>query len=203
MAYARVSTEDQAEHGVSLAAQTERFRAYAVAHELELVGIESDALSGKTTERPGLRRALARLGAGADGLLVAKLDRLTRSVKDLGYLLEEYFAGRFVLLSVADSIDTRSAGGRLVLNIMASVAQWEREAISERTKSSLAHLRATGGGVPRVEGEAAEKIGELRAEGLSLRAIAAQLTADGVPTLNGGRWGPEVVRKVLARAHAA
>jgi DNA invertase Pin-like site-specific DNA recombinase len=198
VAYARVSTERQE---LGLEAQSAKFLAYGIAHEVQIVGIESDELSGKNDRRPGLQRALAMLEDGlADGLLVAKLDRLTRSVRDLGGLLEDYFVERFTLFSVADSIDTRSAGGRLVLNIMVTVAQWEREVIVERTKDALAHLRAKGGGTPRVgEGPALERMRALRASGLSFREVAATLTADGVATLKGGGWAGETVRRILRR----
>jgi site-specific DNA recombinase len=144
--YVRVSTETQAEEGVSLAAQRAKLDAYATAMDLSLVTVREDAgVSAKTLERPGLRAALEDLEAGrADALLVPKLDRLTRSVRDLGFLLERYFAARFSLLSIADSVDTRTAGGRLVLHVLTSVAQWEREAIGERTRDALRHLKAKG-----------------------------------------------------------
>ena len=151
--YIRVSTEAQADGGASLDAQRAKLTAYAAALDLDLVAIVEDAgVSAKTLRRAGLSHALDMLDAGdASGLLVTKLDRLTRSVRDLGELVERYFAARFSLLSVADSIDTRSAAGRLVLNVLASVAQWEREACGERTRDALAQLRAEAGlGQPRV-----------------------------------------------------
>jgi DNA invertase Pin-like site-specific DNA recombinase len=222
--YVRVSTEQQADGGVSLEAQRAKLEAYALAMDLELVGIEEDAgLSAKTLERPALQRALAMLESGAaEGLLVTKLDRLTRSVRDLGALVERYFAAKHSLLSVADSIDTRSAAGRLVLNVLASVAQWEREATGERTRDALAHLKASGvrlGGssigwergdeldaqgrrvVRESEADVAaiERMLALRAEGLTLRAIAERLTAEGYPTKRGGKWAAETVRRVLDR----
>ena len=223
--YVRVSTEQQADGGVSLDAQRAKLEAYAVAMDLELVAIEEDAgLSAKTLERPALQRALAMLDAGAaEGLLVAKLDRLTRSVRDLGELVERYFASKCSLLSVADSIDTRSAAGRLVLNVLTSVAQWEREATGERTRDAMAHLKASGvhvGGtalgwertaetdahgrrmIRGVEADLVtiERIGVLHAEGLTLRAIAERLTAEGRRTKRGGKWAPETVRRVITRA---
>jgi len=159
----------------------------------------------------------------AEGLLVAKLDRLTRSVRDLGDLVERFFAARFSLLSVADSIDTRSAAGRLVLNVLASVAQWEREATGERIRDALAHLRTEGvrvGGAAlgwtrtgetdangrRVVVNAADELAAvapivaLRSEGMTMRQIAAALTAEGHTTKKGGRWHASTVRAVLARA---
>jgi DNA invertase Pin-like site-specific DNA recombinase len=104
--------------------------------------------SAKSFNRPGLQNALQALRSGkAKGLLIAKLDRLTRSVSDWQTLIDDYFgekAGKS-LFSVADSIDTRSSAGRLVLNVLLSVAQWEREAIGERTRDALnaGHLMPT------------------------------------------------------------
>jgi site-specific DNA recombinase len=196
IAYARVSTEDQ-----DLGTQTAKFQAYALAHDVELVVIESDKLSGKDTSRPGLQRALAMLERGeADGLLVAKLDRLTRSIGDFDALLDKYFRRRFGLFSIGDSVDTRTASGRLVLNILMSVAEWERETIGERTTDGLAHKRATGGGTPRIEGLALERIRQLDEDGKTLREIAEELTKEGIPTLKGGKWAAETVRRALSRA---
>ncbi len=222
--YIRVSTEGQAEEGVSLEAQRAKLTAYAVAADLELVAIREDAgVSAKTLARPGLQAALADLRDGrAEALVVTKLDRLTRSVRDLGSLLEGYFAARFSLLSIADSVDTRTAGGRLVLNVLTSVAQWEREAIGERTRDALRHLKAQGvriGGeglgwrrsddvdeegrkvwvVDAAEQATAVRIRELRAEGHSLRAICRALVTEGRPTKCGGRWAPQTVAQILAR----
>ncbi len=132
IAYLRVSSDKQADRGVSLDAQRAKLKAYAELYELDLVDVVVDAgLSAKSLDRPGLQRALGMLKAGdAEALLVVRLDRLTRSVVDLGTLVERYIApGKAALLSVGEQIDTRSAAGRLVLNVLASVSQWEREAI--------------------------------------------------------------------------
>jgi DNA invertase Pin-like site-specific DNA recombinase len=150
--YVRVSTDIQAQEGVSLDAQRERIRAYCSAHGLKLVSICVDELSGKSLERPGLRQALDLLDRGkAKSLIVVKLDRLTRSVIDLGMLLQQYFnrettdgERRFGLLSVTEQLDTRNAMGRFTTYILALIAQWEREAISERTRDALRHLKAQG-----------------------------------------------------------
>lgn len=149
--YLRVSTAQQADNGVSLAAQQAKVEAYAMLYELEIVEMVIDpAESAKTLERPKLQHALGTLGKTTSALLVTKLDRLTRSVKDLGYLLDKYFPPH-TLLSVGDSIDTRSAAGRLMLNVLTSVAQWEREAIGERTRVAKTHQKSMGryiGGSP-------------------------------------------------------
>lgn len=229
--YVRVSTDKQADAGASLDAQAAKLRAYALATDLEIVKIEVDAgASAKTLERPAIQRAIAALRAGeAAGLLVAKLDRLTRSVKDLGHLIEDVFHERsgLSLLSVHDSLDPRTAAGRLVLNVLTSVAQWEREATAERTREVLAHLQAEGvhlGAVPvgirrgeqldahgrrvllaDVEGALViDRILRLSNAGHGVRAIAQRLTADGVRTPRGGTtWQPTVVFRILKRARAA
>lgn len=220
VAYLRVSTEKQAAEGVSLAAQRAKVEAYASLYELDLVAVLEDAgASAKTLDRPALREALALLDTGAaEGLLVAKLDRLTRSVRDLGELLDSRF-GRPngpALLSVADQIDTRSAAGRLVLNVLASVSQWEREAIGERTAAAMAHKKAQGelvGSVPygwtlASDGRTLEPCAEeqsmialareLRETGLSLRKIGAQLEARGLLPRNGRSWAAQSVKGLLA-----
>lgn len=224
--YIRVSTEAQADGGVSLEAQRAKLEAYCKALDLELVGIESDeGLSAKSLERPGLDRALAHLRSGrADALLVSKLDRLTRSVRDLGVLVDDYFGGgRWALLSVGDAIDTRSAAGRLVLNVLASVSQWEREAIGERTADALAHLRSCGvrlGGAAlgwsrgeRSDGDGRKVIVEvdeevdtvvrivaLRRAGHSYRGVCEVLAVEGRRPKRGSKWFPNSVRRVYSRA---
>ncbi|MFO0662991.1 MAG: recombinase family protein [Polyangiaceae bacterium] len=224
LGYIRVSSQLQSEEGVSLDAQRTKLRAYATALDLELVDIVEDAgLSAKSLARPGLQNVLSRLVDGeATGILVVKLDRLTRSVRDLGDLVEKYFGARFSLLSVNDNIDTRTASGRLVLNVLTSVAQWEREATGERTRDALAHLRTQGvrlGGaalgwkralhtddegrrcieLDEREGRTVGRILDLHGQGLSLRDIARTLSEEGYPSKRGGRWAPETVRKVIAR----
>jgi len=142
-----VSTDEQADKGVSLAAQRAKVEAYCRLYDLELVTvIEDGGQSGKTLKRPGLQTALTMLRKEeAAGLVIAKLDRLTRSVIDGGTLIADYFGDKgSQLLSVEDHIDTRSAAGRLVLNVLLSVSQWEREAIGERTKTALRHKIAKG-----------------------------------------------------------
>ncbi|KAA0571582.1 recombinase family protein [Azospirillum sp. B21] len=221
VAYIRVSSADQADHGHSLAAQREKIGLYAKLHDLDLVAVIEDAgASAKTTDRPGLQRVLAMLDSGeAAALLVPKLDRLTRSVRDLGALIDRYFAEgqKAALLSVADSIDTRSAGGRLVLNVLASVSQWEREVIVERTRDTLRSMKAAGKVIARptlgydvVESRLVANVNELalidriktmHAAGTSYNAIAAKLTDEGVPTKRGGAWQATTVRGIVLRAN--
>ena len=151
--YVRVSTEEQAREGVSLEAQRERVAAYALAHGAELVGIEADeGVSGGVdpTKRPGLSRVLEQLAAGeADGLVVLKLDRLSRSTRDVLELVDETRTRGWRLVSVNEHLDTNSAAGRLVLTVLAALAEMEREQIAERVTEAVAHIAREGRGRSR------------------------------------------------------
>jgi DNA invertase Pin-like site-specific DNA recombinase len=192
--YVRVSSEQQTDHGVSLQAQEEKIKQYCSLYELALVDIITDAgASAKTLQREGLQKALSILETGqADGIVVVKLDRLTRNVANLGTLITEYF-NTYSLISVSEQVDTRSASGRLVLNVLTSVAQWEREAIGERTSLALQYKKAQGERVGTIsmgkslsldgkclventqEQQAITLAKQYRANGLSLRKIASKL----------------------------
>ncbi|MBT9586777.1 recombinase family protein [bacterium] len=203
IAYVRVSTEEQATQGVSLAAQEAKLSSYCDLYDHELVEVVVDAShSAKTMSRPGLQRALQALKSGkAQGLLILKPDRLTRSVRDLGELLETYFQ-KSALISIQEQCDTSSAAGRLVLNVMTSVAQWERETASERTKAALQYKKSQGvalGRPPLADQQIIDRILQLNAQGRSLRQIASALTVEGYSTQRGGAWAPNTVRKILAR----
>ncbi len=218
IAYLRVSTDKQVDAGVSLEAQQDKAKAYASLYDLTLVEIIIDAgESAKTLDRPGLQRALAMLKSGkADALLVVKLDRLTRSVGDLGALIETYFApGKAALMSVSEQIDTRSAAGRLVLNILASVSQWERETIGERTRDAMRHKQAQGeyigGHAPYgcrlvdgvlisepTEQDVIRQAKELRDSGLSLAAVAKRLDDRGISARNGKAFVATQIQRLVA-----
>ena len=220
IAYVRVSTEKQADHGVSLEAQQKKIFSYADVYELELIDTVVDAgVSAKSLDRPGLKRALEMLKRGdAEALVVVKLDRLTRSVADLGVLVEQHFQ-KAALMSVSEQIDTRSAAGRLVLNVLGSVCQWEREAIGERTSAAMKHKQEKGefiGGIPpygfsvaddgvtlvEVESEQAviraAKTYKQENPRISLRAISAHLEDAGHRTRKGRPFASEQVRRMLA-----
>ena len=123
--YVRVSTDKQADRGVSLEAQVEKIKAMAVVHDVELLDVIVDAgESAKDLDRPGMTRIIELVHSRAVGMvIVAKLDRLTRSVRDLAILLERFDKRGVFLVSVAESLDNGSAAGRLVLNIMTAVSQ--------------------------------------------------------------------------------
>jgi DNA invertase Pin-like site-specific DNA recombinase len=218
--YVRVSTEKQADFGVSLEAQAEKVRAMAVVQGAELAEVIVDAgESAKSLNRPGMSRLMSLVDAGAvDTVIIAKLDRLTRSVKDLAELLERFTRRGVSLVSVAESLDTGTAAGRLVLNIMTAVSQWEREAIGERTRDAMHHKRASGervGTVPfgyrmaadglHLEADPAEqviisRIRELKAAGHTTRRIADELTRQGFTTRRGTAWRFQYVAEALRAA---
>jgi DNA invertase Pin-like site-specific DNA recombinase len=215
--YCRVSTEGQAERGVSLDAQAEKIRAMATVQDAELIELIVDGgESGKSLQRPGIGRLLAMVDRReVQVIIIAKLDRLTRSVRDLGELLERFQRRDVALVSVGESLDTGSAAGRLVLNVMASVSQWEREAIGERTRDALRHKRGQGlraGNVPYgyslaedgqtllanpEEQQVLTLIRDLRESQQSLRSIASQLNAQKFRTRSGAAWRHEYVVKLL------
>jgi DNA invertase Pin-like site-specific DNA recombinase len=223
-AYIRVSTDKQAADGVSLDMQAAKVRMYAELYGIELVElIVDEGASAKTLQREGLTRALSLLDSGeADGLIVYKLDRLTRSVRDLGELIDCYFGpkGSAALVSVEEQVDTSTATGRMILNVLMSVSQWERETIGERTSAALRHKAKQGeytGGpnVPygyrvaadgvRLEGHDGEQmviaaIREYRAAGLSLRKIGAKLLDHGFRPRKGAKFSPNTINRIAKGA---
>ena len=217
--YVRVSTDRQAEKGVSLEAQEAKIRAMATVQGADLAEVIVDGgESAKSLNRPGLQKLMAMVHAGkVQAVIVAKLDRLTLSVKDLCGLLELFEKRKVALISVAEALDTGSAAGRLVITIMGAVSQWEREAIGERTRDALRHKRAQGQRVGNIAfgfqlspdgrhlepnpGEQASltEIRNLRQQGHSLRGIAAALSSSGHLTRLGTEWRLESVARVIKR----
>ena len=214
--YVRVSTDEQAKSGLGLEAQIAKIKAYAELFDIELTEIIMDeGISGKTLERDGLKRAIKMLKEKkAEGMVIAKLDRLTRNVADLGTLVSTVF-DKAELYSVSEQINTKNAAGRLVLNVLVSVAQWERETICERTKDALQAKKArgekTGGNIPfgfnvingkldRNEEEQAiiSEIKSLKNKGLSLRKIAEALNGRGIATKNGKAWTAVQIQRIVA-----
>lgn len=215
--YVRVSTDKQAEKGIGLKVQRRKVRTYAELHDLELVElIEDDGHSAKSLDRPGIQRALQMLEQGeADALLVMKLDRLTRSVRDLGDLIDRFFLdGRHFLMSVEESVDTKSAAGRFMLGILSLVSQWEREVIAERTKAALQEKIRRGEYEPgrppygfklengrRVVVPEEQKIVRIvklyRGKGWTLRRIAQLLTEQDYMNRKGRAFDPRQVSRML------
>jgi peptidoglycan hydrolase-like protein with peptidoglycan-binding domain/DNA invertase Pin-like site-specific DNA recombinase len=155
---------------------------------------------GKALERPALGYALQRIADGeAQGLVVADLSRLGRSVTDLGEVLEWFSRARARLVSVIPGLDTGEHSGRLAARALIDVSGWERERLSERTRKGLEAARREGrrGGRSGVADnpELRERIARMRAEGMTLQAIADRLNEEGVPTIRGGaKWRPSSVQ---------
>ena len=145
--YIRVSTDGQAETGLGLEGQRAKIQAYCKTYDLDLIDIIiDDGWSAKDLNRQGMQEAIERLeDESIDGIVIATLDRLTRSMRDLHHLLGTIFQSN-ELHCVSEKVDTSSAAGRLCLNLLMSVAEWEREVISERTKSALAAKKRLAGG---------------------------------------------------------
>ena len=140
--YARVSTASQAE---SLAEQRERL------HQLGAVRVFEDVASGARADRPGLAAARDFLRAG-DTLTVTRLDRLGRSMLDTLTTLHELAETGVRVRALDLDLDTGTAAGRMVVNVMSALAEYERQLLIERTNEGLAHARAQGrhGGRRRV-----------------------------------------------------
>jgi site-specific DNA recombinase len=218
--YVRVSTDRQADHGVSLEAQEAKIRAMATVRGCDLDEVIVDGgESAKDLKRPGVERLITLADGGkVDAVIVAKLDRLTRSVKDLCALLELFEKRKVALISVAESLDTGSAAGRLVITIMGAVSQWEREAIGERTRDALRHKRRQGRRVGNIafgsrlandgdhlepepsEQAALAEIRRLRGQGTTMRGIADTLNHRAYRTRRGTPWRLESVARVLKQA---
>ena len=228
--YVRVSTTKQRDEGVSLEAQKRKLKMYAEMYELDLISIEVDVASGKEiSKRPALKRCLAMLDANeADGMLIMKLDRLTRRVKDVCFLVEDYFQEK-ILISVNDQIDTQTPTGILMLNILTTFAQWERQVLSQRTCEAMGFLKAEGVKLGRLpfgyryvekdsEGNELDpdtgrrlivehdaemltirRMVGLRKDGVTLQAICDRLADDNHTTKRGAKWQPGTVDKIIKR----
>lgn len=219
--YVRVSTEGQAQDGISLDAQEAKARAWADLNNAESVTVFCDAgISGKRADnRPGLQQALAAVGPG-DALIVYSLSRLARSTKDTITIAETLAKRGADLVSLSEKIDTTTAAGKMVFRMLAVLSEFERDQVSERTRLALGHKRScgekTGGDVPygfRLEAgklvpDAGEQkalalIRELHAAGHSLREIARELEERGYTTKTGRlHWHPQSVKQILEREAA-
>jgi DNA invertase Pin-like site-specific DNA recombinase len=202
--YVRVSTDEQADSGLGMAAQRAAIEAEADRRGWTLVGIYEDAgLSGKSVKgRQGLADALEAIEAGEAGaLVVAKLDRLSRSLADFAALTSQAQRDGWNLVALDLGIDLGTAAGEFMANVMASAAQWERRIIGQRTRDALAVKRAQGVklGRPRsLPDSVRSRILTAHEAGRGWSEIASELNAALVPTARGGvRWYPSTVRAVV------
>jgi DNA invertase Pin-like site-specific DNA recombinase len=201
LGYARVSTVEQSSNGYGLAAQEAVIQDECMRRGWMLLDmIRDEGQSARSLDRPGLRHALERVAAGeASGLLAARLDRLSRSVVDFGMLLEWFTDADATLVALDLGLDTSTPGGRLVANVFASVAEWERDVIGARTREGLATARAHGRRISRPavadNPKLAQRIERMRRRGMTLQAIADRLNRESVPTVRGAtKWRPSSVQ---------
>lgn len=218
--YIRVSTLEQSTQGVSLEAQEERLLAYCAMAKIEVVAmIREEGVSGAKPLgiRPGGIELLALVATKKVGHIVAlKLDRLFRDAADALHQSRAWDKAEIALHLVdmgGQSLNTASAMGRFFLNMMAGVAELERNLIAERTGMALAYKKAhreayapTPYGFDRAGNSLIPNEREMcivvlirtwRGEGWSLRKIAQVLTEMGTPTKNGGRWHPGTIKYLL------
>src|SRR4051794_7227278 len=194
VAYARVSTEQQAVSGISLDVQESQLRAAAIVKKLELIDVIVDGgESGKNLLRPGMERVLAMVRAHeVDYVIVPKLDRLSRRLRDVLDIVDLFEQNGVELMSLHETLDTNTPFGRFALKLFASLAEMEREVTVERIREVIAHKKRTGqraGNLPYgfadpgdgylvpngQERDVIELIRTWRKEGLSLQAIADSL----------------------------
>ena len=208
IAYRRVSGDEQARSGLGMDAQRTAIEEAAAARGWTIAEehwISDEGVSGKSLSRPGIQRALELLeDGGPDLLVVAKLDRLSRSAIDFLTVIDRAQREGWALAVLDLELDTTTPMGRFTATVMAGIAELERELISQRTKDALAAARERGvrlGAPPLVSTDVADRIVRERRRGVSYGRIAEGLNRDGVPTTRGGqRWYASTVRVVAERA---
>jgi DNA invertase Pin-like site-specific DNA recombinase len=219
--YIRVSTEGQAQNGVSLDAQRDRIQTWASqnGYSLAAVHVDSGISGGKLTNRPAAQKALAEACRRKAALVVYSLSRLARSTKDAIETSERLHKAGADLVSLSEAIDTTTAAGKMVFRMLAVLAEFERDLVSERTTTAMQHLKSQNRRIGRWLpygfdlGADGRHLTEIPAEqqtillirqwhtgGASLRAIADKLNVQGVPAKQGGPWSHVAVYRVL---HAA
>lgn len=207
--YARVSTQMQAEDGMSLGAQEKTLKSAAEVAGYDAIILREEGRSGKSIQgRPVLRQALDDLDSGkAQALFVTRLDRLARSTRDFLSIVDRShkYGWRLALLDLG--LDTASYQGRFVVTIMSAMAEMERGMISERQKDVHQDRRSNGkrwgidlGPLPLVENEIRDRIVLERELGLSFQEIADKLNSEAIPTASGGdKWYKSTVRHLYLR----
>lgn len=223
VAYYRVSTQRQGQSGLGLEAQQSNVQALAQQRNAEVVAEFTEVESGRKNDRPVLAQALAAAREHGAVIAIAKLDRLARDAEFVLRLAREAEAngmGGFLFCDLPD-VDATTAAGRMVLTVMASVAEFESRRISERTKDAMAVAKTKGqsfGGRREAavaaararRGEAVKRAEALRgvlapmvAAGQSQRQIAAALNAAGHRTERGSEWSHKTVGRVVERLELA
>ena len=216
--YIRVSTEQQANEGVSLDAQRAKIEAWCTHNGYELAQVYVDAgISGKSMDkRPGLQDALKSLKKGM-ALVSYSLSRLARSTKDAISIGETVAKRKADMVSLSEQIDTTTAAGRMMFQMLAVLAEFERNLTAERTTSALQHKKATGQKYTNItpygfeaievrlvqvqqEAEIVAEIQASRTGGNTLQSIADGLNGRNIPTKTGKLWAPATIHLLLKRS---
>lgn len=200
--YARVSTSKQADTGHSLDLQLTALKAEAQRHGWTFEGVTEEGSARSITGRPVLQDALKQLASGAASVLIVhRLDRLGRSLKDVLTIVADAERQGWRIVFTEQSIDSSTSTGRLMLGVLGTLGQYDNELRSERIKEGLAEARGKGvrlGRPLKLSEETASLVADLRASGLTLQAVADRLNADGVPTAHAAAaWYPSSVRAVI------
>jgi DNA invertase Pin-like site-specific DNA recombinase len=210
VAYSRVSTLEQADDGAGMPAQRTAITREAAYKGYNIVEWCADpGFSGKDLKRPGMIRAMELVATGkARGIIVSKLDRLSRSLLDFANLMAQAQKGGFNIIALDLGVDLSTPSGELMANILATFAQFERRVISQRTKDGLAEKRAAGvvlGRPRKIPDEVIARIISLREQEFSYSVIADLFNREQIPTPQGGKkWYPASIREAfLSPAGAA
>lgn len=216
----RVSTTGQAEDGCSLAMQEQKVRAYCELNDLEIMDVVVEAgVSGRALKREGLSRAMELIRAGQVGhLVIFKLDRLSRSLKQAIEVVELLQKHDCQLHSICEKLDTSTATGRFFFHITSAISTWEAETIAERTVSALQSKKARGervgrcpygwtvgpDGVNLIEEPTEQRnirtMVRYRRQGMNLNQIAQRMTERGVSARNGKAvWQYQQVKTIMNR----
>lgn len=217
--YIRVSTDGQVTDGVSLDAQRERILAWCLANGYQLSEVFTDAglSGGRSDNRPGLQAALDAVCKARGVLVVYSLSRLARSTKDTIFIGERLDKASADLVSLSERIDTTTAAGKMMFRMLAVLAEFERDQISERTSTAMKFKAAKGeriGKIPfgfdlaadgitlvknSMEQEVIEIIRKLRDNKRSLRDIASELNQRQIATKEGKPWTHSTIQRIVNR----
>jgi len=213
--YTRVSTEDQAKEGFSLDAQLDRLRAYCTSRDWIVAGeYIDDGYSGRNTKRPAYSRMFEEADKW-DMLLVIKMDRIHRNSKNFMLMMEQLNKTKKSFTSMTESLDTSTAMGRFVMDIIQRIAQLESEQIGERVYIGMEQKAKTNGGVlgfnipygyNYIEGKLKINPNEIDVvkdiyswykDGKSMGEIAKMLNSIKIPTKKGGFWAKKTISSIL------
>jgi DNA invertase Pin-like site-specific DNA recombinase len=213
--YTRVSTEDQAKEGFSLDAQLDKLRSYCNARDWDIAGeYIDDGYSGTNTKRPAYKRMLEDI-KNWDAMLVIKMDRIHRNSKNFMAMMEKLKMQKKEFVSMTESLDTSTAMGRFVMDIIQRIAQLESEQIGERVYDGMRQKARTNSGtlgfnipygydyvdkeliINHEEEKNVNKIFDLYINGLSMRRIAEFLNEQNIPTKQNRKWHSQTISKIL------